>query len=414
MRRISSNMSHFDLQRAMRKQEHSLNNINNQIGSQEKIQELRNDPLAAGHGVRYQSYLSRLERFEKNTSIVNDQFKVSEGYVNNTIQILQRLRELSLTGATGTFNKDDLKNMAVEVDELLQEILANGNAVGPDGGYLFSGTKTSSKSFTTVMGSVPGADSPVITKVMYQGSLEENQVEIDERAHINVDNVGSRIFWAENQQIYSQVDSSNYQVPQDTSIYVDNIKINLTQGDNVYSVIAKINDSGAPVKAHIDSITNGIDLEATSPHQIWLQDSPGSNVLADLGLITRDQQPPYNVAQTATSGGGSVFDVVIGIRDAMYSGDYEYLGGRGIRGLDGALDNMTTKIAELGSKTERIEMAQARLDRQIPNVTGWEARELDLDFAEAVTNLKMMDYIQKATMGTIGRLYSNSLLNYLK
>ena len=127
--------------------------------------------------------------------------------------------------------------MAVEVDELLQEILANGNAVGPDGGYLFSGTKTSSKSFTTVMGSVPGADSPVITKVMYQGSLEENQVEIDERAHINVDNVGSRIFWAENQQIYSQVDSSNYQVPQDTSIYVDNIKINLTQGDNVYSVI---------------------------------------------------------------------------------------------------------------------------------------------------------------------------------
>lgn len=414
MRRISSNMSHFDLQRAMRKQEHSLNKINNQIGSQEKIQELRNDPLAAGHGVRYQSYLARLERFEKNTSIVNDQFKVSEGYVNNTIQILQRLRELSLTGATGTFNKDDLKNMAVEVDELLQEILANGNAVGPDGGYLFSGTKTSSKSFTTVMGSVPGADSPVITKVMYQGSLEENQVEIDERAHINVDNVGSRIFWAENQQIYSQVDSSNYQVPQDTSIYVDNIKINLTQGDNVYSVIAKINDSGAPVKAHIDSITNGIDLEATSPHQIWLQDSPGSNVLADLGLITRDQQPPYNVAQTATSGGGSVFDVVIGIRDAMYSGDYEYLGGRGIRGLDGALDNMTAKIAELGSKTERIEMAQARLDKQIPNVAGWEARELDLDFAEAVTNLKMMDYIQKATMGTIGRLYSNSLLNYLK
>lgn len=414
MRRISSNMSHFDLQRAMRKQEHSLNKINNQIGSQEKIQELRNDPLAAGHGVRYQSYLARLERFEKNTSIVNDQFKVSEGYVNNTIQILQRLRELSLTGATGTFNKDDLKNMAVEVDELLQEILANGNAVGPDGGYLFSGTKTSSKSFTTVMGSVPGADSPVITKVMYQGSLEENQVEIDERAHINVDNVGSRIFWAENQQIYSQVDSSNYQVPQDTSIYVDNIKINLTQGDNVYSVIAKINDSGAPVKAHIDSITNGIDLEATSPHQIWLQDSTGSNVLADLGLITRDQQPPYNVAQTATSGGGSVFDVVIGIRDAMYSGDYEYLGGRGIRGLDGALDNMTAKIAELGSKTERIEMAQARLDKQIPNVTGWEARELDLDFAEAVTNLKMMDYIQKATMGTIGRLYSNSLLNYLK
>ena len=26
----------------------------------------------------------------------------------------------------------------------------------------------------------------------------------------------------------------------------------------------------------------------------------------------------------------------------------------------------------------------------------------------------VMDYIQKATMGTIGRLYSNSLLNYLK
>ena len=55
MHRISSAMNNFDTQSSLRLQESRLNNANNQIGSQRRIQQLRDDPIAAGHLVRYQS-----------------------------------------------------------------------------------------------------------------------------------------------------------------------------------------------------------------------------------------------------------------------------------------------------------------------------------------------------------------------
>lgn len=73
MRRISSAMNNMDTQSALRLQESRLNRANNQIGSQRKIQQLRDDPISAGHLVRYQSYLGRVNTFEKNAATLTDQ-----------------------------------------------------------------------------------------------------------------------------------------------------------------------------------------------------------------------------------------------------------------------------------------------------------------------------------------------------
>lgn len=66
MQRISSQMNNNNTQNALRTQESRLNRANNQIGAQKRILNLRDDPLAAGHLVRYQSYLNRVNQFEKN------------------------------------------------------------------------------------------------------------------------------------------------------------------------------------------------------------------------------------------------------------------------------------------------------------------------------------------------------------
>ncbi|MBQ1629174.1 MAG: flagellar biosynthesis protein FlgL, partial [Treponema sp.] len=123
MHRISSSMNNVDTQSNLRIQESRLNKANNQIGSQQRIQQLRDDPIAAGHLVRYQSYLDRVNTFEKNAATLTDQYALREGYMNNSLDILQRVRELAVTGANGIYTKDDLKNMATEVDELLKELV---------------------------------------------------------------------------------------------------------------------------------------------------------------------------------------------------------------------------------------------------------------------------------------------------
>ena len=63
MRRISSDMPNTDMQFYLRRQEESVSAMQSRIASQNRILELRDDPLAASHAVRYESYLTRLERF---------------------------------------------------------------------------------------------------------------------------------------------------------------------------------------------------------------------------------------------------------------------------------------------------------------------------------------------------------------
>jgi flagellar hook-associated protein 3 FlgL len=414
MRRISSNIQDTDLQFSLRRQEDKVNNLNNQISSQRRIQNLRDDPLAAGHAIRYQSYLARLDRFDKNAKTAADQYKITEGYMNQSLQVMQRIRELAVQGANGTNTPGDLKNMSVEVDELLKELVSNGNATGPDGIRLFSGTKSFTEPFETVMGDVDGAGNPMIKQVRYNGSVDSKKTEIDEQSFISGDHAGNRTFWAERQSLFSSVNATNYMVKKDSAIDVGGVTVPLTAGDNVYAIISKINDSGAAVKASLDPVTNGLNLVTNDARQLWLKDAQGSDVLSSLGMINPGQHPPYNIAPSVRISGGSLFDAVISLRDSMHSGDQEAIGSRVLGAIDGSIDNLTTGLANIGSQYERTQVTMKRIDNQVINVTSAESREADIDFTKAVTDLKMYEYTQQASLSVAGKLYSNTLLNYLK
>lgn len=414
MQRISSNMQHSDSSYSVRRQESRLHKINSQLNSQRRIQMLRDDPLAAGHSVRYKSFLTRLNRFEKNAQTLNDQYKVVEAPMQSALNIMQRLREISVAGATGTYTDTDLKKMAPEVDELLYELVQTANSFGADGTRLFAGTKSFTKPFEVVMGDIDGAGSAVITNVRYNGSIDTKQIESDEQSFLAANQAGNRVFWAERQTLFSVTDARDFVVQQDSTIEVDGVSIPLIAGDNVYAIISKINSSGAAVKASLDPVTSGMNVETTDARQLWLRDVGNGTVLSTLGIVKPQQRPPYNLSDSARVSGGSLFDAVIAMRNAMYAGDHESLGGKILGSVDGAIDNLAARLAENGARYERAEAVLARLNTQIPNVTGAEAREADLDITKAITDLKMHEYTHQASLSTVGKLYKSTLLNYLR
>ncbi len=414
MHRISSAMNNMDTQSALRLQESRLNNANNQIGSQRRIQQLRDDPISAGHLVRYQSYLNRVETFEKNAKTLSDDFVLREGYMSNSLEIMQRVRELAVTGANGIYSKEDMSNMAVEVDELLKELVQNANAISSDGNALFGGTNTKATPFEVEMGNVQGSGVPLIETVRYNGNIDTNKVEVDENKYLDVDNAGNRAFWAEQQQIFGGRDASAWQAATDSVISVDGVKININAGDNVYALASKINDSGAAVRASIDPVTNGLNLQTTDARQLWLQDVNG-NALNELGIVKdSSQKPPYNLGNSVKVSGGSMFDVVIAFRDALLKGDTESIGGRVLGALDNGINSLVTRVAKSGSDYERAQNNVLRNSNTKLNVTQQVSREGDLDYTKAITDLKMLDYTYQATLSNAGKMYSNTLLNYMR
>lgn len=414
MHRISSAMNNIDTQSALRLQESRLNSANNQIGSQRRIQQLREDPVAAGHLVRYQSYLTRVNNFEKNAKTLTDEFALREGYMNNSLEIMHRVRELAVTGANGIYTKEDMSNMAVEVDELLKELIQNANAISSDGNALFGGTNTKATPFEVEMGNVQGSGVPLIESVRYNGNIDTNKVEVDENKYLDVDNAGNRAFWAEKQQIFGGRDASAWQAASDSVVSIDGVKININAGDNVYALAAKINDSGAAVRASIDPVSNGLNFETTDARQLWIQDVSG-NVLNELGIVKdSSQKPPYNLGNSVKVSGGSMFDVVIAFRDALLKGDTESVGGRILGSLDKGIDSLVTRVAKSGSAYERAQNNALRNSSTALNVTQQVSREGDLDYTKAITDLKMLDYTYQATLSNAGKMYSSTLLNYMR
>lgn len=414
MTRISSQINNSDTQYHLRRQEVNSNRLSNQIGNQSRISSLRDDPIAAGHLVRYQSYQGRVERFEKNAQTLADQFNVREGYINQNLQIMQRVRELAVGGASGTYTPDDLKNMATEVNELLKELVQNANAVGPDGNMLFSGTRTKGVAFDVVMGNVPGANEALIENVRYNGNVGINKVEVDENAYLEVDSSGNKTFWAEPQRLMGQRDLSSWQALEDGVIGIDGVEVKVSSGDNVYALAAKINDSGVAVKAEIDPVTGGLNLTTTDSHQIWLEDKSGSS-LSDIGMIKdKSQLPPYNIGNGVRVSGGSLFDSVIALRDAMLRGDNESIGGRVLGTIDQGISNLTTRLAKSGSDYERAVNNIERSKTNNLNVTALVSREGDIDITKAITDMKMMEYVNQATLSNAGKMYSSTLLDYMR
>ena len=415
MRRIATNMPNDDIQYRLRRQEEALSNIQSKIGSQKRILELRDDPLAASHTVRYESYLSRLERFENNVKYSQDHLRQIDIYLYSAIDITQRIREISVQGANGIYSKSDMQAMAVEVNELLKELVSISNATGVDGNRVFAGDKAFTEPFRIIEGTVQGGGDTMVVDVEYRGSGPGRFTEIGEGTYAALDISGGEAFWAEKMQIFAARDASNWRASENGAFFIDGHEISVFAGDTLPAVVARINDSGAPVKAYTDPVTRGLVLEGTNPHLIRVEDKAGSKTMEELGVISFNSDPSApNWNSGARVSGGSVFDMVLRLRDGLFRGDQDYVGSQGIGGIDLALGNLETRLADIGSRQERAEMAWNRINQQIPNVTSYIARESGLDMTTAATDLANMDFAHRAALQTAAKIIPPTLLDFLK
>ena len=415
MDRISTNLPNDNMQFYLRERQKLMEQTQNQIASQTRIQNLRDDPLAAAHATRYRSYTTRLQRYSDNIQTVQERNRIAEGYVQQATDLLQRARELAVQGAHGTYAPEDLQHMSVEVNEIINQMVEIANARDSDGTTVFSGDRTQQLPFRALQGIRAGGEREMITEVQYRGTINPQSAEIADNSYIRSNFVGNQVFWAENQQIQSRTDARDYQVNQDGTFSIDGVDIQVREGDNAFSIIQKINESGAPVRARLDPVYSSVVIEGTTPHQVWLQDQPGSTVLQDLGLIgSGDGRPPENLAPSARRSGGSVFDALINLRDQLAAGDQEAIGGQGIQTMDQALDNMFTNLGRIGAVNSRLEGAYQRTEMEIPEVIAQDSRNTDIDLAEAVMQLRELEATHRAALGASARIMQPTLLDFLR
>lgn len=413
MRRISTNMPNQDFSHSMSIRNNRLNSLKTGISSQSSISDLRNDPIAAAHSTRLKSNIRHIDRYDRNIAHSQAKYAIAEGFMSSGIDIMQRLKELNVQASQGTYNKDDLKIMASEVDQLLGELITIANGRDSDGSTIFSGEKTNIEPFEILTGHVEGKDGVSITEVNYVGSLSKNRVEISENSYVKDNFPGNEVFWAENQSVYSSVDSSSYIVTEDSELSINGTAIPLTEGDNVHTIIDKINKSDVAVKASLDPVFNSLVLNTTSPHQLMLEDS-GKSFEALGVLAPNNLAPPNNYSNSAKVSGGSLFDAVINLRDNLLKGDVNAIGSQNLGQMELGFNNLTASQAEIGSLGERLNLRSESLAINRENFSNYDSRLTDIDMTEAIVEMNLLDYAQKASFQVAGKMFKTSLMDYIR
>jgi flagellar hook-associated protein 3 FlgL len=216
-------------------------------------------------------------------------------------------------------------------------------------------------------------------------------------------------------QIFSRFDASQWRAGEDAAFFINGYEIPVRVGDSLPAIVSKINESGAAVRASVDPQTRGLAITGTNPHLIRMEDRQGSRTLEELGIIQFNNDPSApNWSPSAMVAGGSVFDMVIRLRDALFRGDTNFIGGLGIAGADLALSNLQTRLTDIGSRQERAMMTWMRLNQEIPNVSTMLARESAVDITKAATDLAYMNFAHQATLQMAARIIPPTLLDFLR
>jgi len=415
MKRVSTDFANDDLQYYLRRHEFNLSSMQNKIAAQSKITNLRDDPVAAAHSVVLKSNISRLKQFVDNAGEIQSRGRVAEAYIQESISIMHRINELAIQGANGTYSKQETAMMADEIDQLLSELIEVSNSRYGDGTTIFSGDRSLSQSFRAISGYVEGSGRELVTSVEYTGTIKNNVVEISENSYAESAFPGNSVFWAENQILISSRNADSFFVKEDSSVLIDGVTINFKAGDNIHAVIAKINDSGAPVKAMLDPVKNSLYLSTTQPHQIWIEDLDNGTVFKETGLIkSTNQRPPHNIAEDARMSGGSLFDVIMRLRDNLYAGNVIDIGSGSLKGIQEGMNHLALQAGKLGARDERLQVVKDRLAFQIPEIQAMNSRITDIDLAEAIMELKMLEYTHRASLQTAAKILPPTLLDFLR
>ena len=155
-----------------------------QLSSGKNILKPSDDPALATAINNLKSQIDVNQRYLTNLERMQDTLKMQESTVTSSVDVVARIKELSVQAANDTYNASDRKSIAAEVKELISSLTDLGNMRGTDGAYLFSGYSQGQAPFSE-------SSSGVVT---YTGSTDVLKVMVDEGRSMQLGVPGSDIF----------------------------------------------------------------------------------------------------------------------------------------------------------------------------------------------------------------------------
>lgn len=144
--RVTQSMLNTQMLRNITNNLSRMNTLQNQLSTGMKINKPSDDPVGITFALRYRSEIQSNDQYVENVSSTLSQLQYADTTVGQAGDVMQRFRELLVTGANGTYEQTSLNAMQTEIKQLYNQMIEIGNSQF-NGKQMFNGELTGSKPY---------------------------------------------------------------------------------------------------------------------------------------------------------------------------------------------------------------------------------------------------------------------------
>ena len=366
------------------------------------------DPLAAAGIARIEQDRALRAQYLENTEVAQTHLGLEDTTLGQVLDVLQRVRELTLQAGDPALTRDDRRFLAAELTARKDELLSLANTQDARGNYLFAGYQSQQAPFVVA---ASGA-------IEFSGDQGTRAIAIDRNAQVELGNSGQTLFEAIGARSTTPwvhpstaADASLSAVVADQAAFdafaPDNVQLQYridSQGQLLVTasrtsdgrIIDGVEDVPASAVVALPSI--GLDLTTSGRvghgDSFRIDSSPHQSVMQTLNLIAQDLQTGHTDDAPGRDRLRRLID------DTLVN-------------LDNGMNRLLSAQAGIGAEQNRIDSTQ-NLHRDVDLQAQQTLSTLsDLDFAKAVSELNLQSILLEAAQQSFVRINRLSLFNSL-
>ena len=399
----------------------NLNNLYNQMNTLKKIQRPSDDPIIAGRSLKLRLNVMETEQYSGNVDEATSWMSVTEAALKNTTEIIKDIRTRCVQASNGTLTPEDRMKIVSDMKQLYSQLKQESN-VTYAGRYVFSGYRT---------------DQPVFIE---KETTLEKDIELKEAMRLTGDmELPSETELKGDMTIKAGSEITTDMVLKITDIKTPDLSVTpLPEG-------IEVNGDVVTIKAGTDTTSLGVDvvikegtkLQAgtTLPKGVEVPKgtelpigtklpagvlnpnvhgySEGQNIEYEIGVNNTLNVNTLGMPEMMHKLLNNIEDMIAKISDENITDEQlNEVFTDMIGHMDERLKETSKMTADLGSKQNRLEYTQSRLQDDKTNFTELLSNTEDVDLEEVYVELNAQYMIYQSGLQATSKIIMNTLADF--
>lgn len=387
----------------------NLSDVQTQLSSGKKLLRPSDDPVGAAQVIRLTEEVDLIAQYKKNSNVLTNSLEQEETVLSSINTAVNRARVLMVQSGNGVLNSNDRKAIAIEMEQIRDQVFDLMNTRNAGGGYIFAGYQSESPAFEL-------NQSATGNKYTFAGDSGASEIKISNTVTIQANNSGKDVFENVLARLNSTITSSSGVTSASSSVTQQSTydKFHSANYDavnaanNAYQVTVLAGNQVQVTQVASGNIIDTIDFSSGVPFTFKGISFDIEGAVGDTVNFRLDPPNKANIAETLNN-------FVIALRDEnLDSGGYDEALNDALIGSDNALSNVADAMSAIGGRLNVSQSVyEANLDLEI-TVKAARSNIEDVDYAVAVSELSKQETALQAAQATFSRVTGTSLFDYIR